>query len=110
MVYYDVKALFTSVPVDVSIFIVQRKLQQGLLLSPGPPCLQIITLLEFCINNTHFLLQGKYFEQVHGPAMSSHISALIVNLFMEEFEVKAISLAPIPAMDQQHHYNPTGRT
>ena len=55
---------------------------------------QIVTSLEFCIKNTYFLFQGKYYEQVHGAAMGSPISTLIANLFMEEFEVKALSSAP----------------
>ena len=35
-------------------------------------------------------------EQVQGPAMGSPISPLIVNLFMEEFEVKALNSCPHP--------------
>ena len=50
--------------------------------------------LEFCLKNTYFFFQGKYYKQVHGAAMGSPISALIANLFMEEFEVKAINCAP----------------
>ena len=30
-------------------------------------------------------VQGKYYEQVHGAAMGSPISLLVVNIFMEEF-------------------------
>ena len=37
-----------------------------------------------------------YYEQVHGAAMGSPISPLIANLFMEEFEVKALSTAQNP--------------
>ena len=57
---------------------------------------QIVTLLEFCLKNTYFLFQGKYYEQVHGAAMGSPISPLIANLFKEEFEVKAFITAPNP--------------
>ena len=52
---------------------------------------QITSLLEFCLTNTYFLFQGKYYEQVQGAAMGSPISPLIANIFMEEFEVKALS-------------------
>ena len=57
---------------------------------------QIISLQEYCLKNTYFLFQGKYYEQVHGAAMGSPISPLIANLFKEEFEVKAINSAPTP--------------
>ena len=55
---------------------------------------QIITPLEFCLKNTYFPFQGKYFEQVHGLPIGSTTSPLIANLFMEEFKVKVISSAP----------------
>ena len=54
---------------------------------------QIITLLEFCLKNTFFLFQGKYYEQVHGAAVGSPIRPLIANLFMEELKVKVLSSA-----------------
>ena len=97
MVSYDVKALFTSVPVDPAISIIQSKLQHDPLLShrTSMSIPQIITLPEFCLKNTYFLFQGKYFEQIHGAAMGSPKSPFSTNLFMEGFEVKTISSAPI---------------
>ena len=59
---------------------------------------QIIKLLEFCLKNTYFLFQGTYYEQVYGAAMGSPISPLIANMFMEEFEIKALSTAPHPLL------------
>ena len=95
---YDVKALFTSVSVDPSINIVKQRLTQDPTLPKRTQMSipQIVTLLEFCLKNTYFLFQGKYYEQVHGVAMGSPISTLIANLFMEEFEVKALSTTPHP--------------
>ena len=95
---YDVKVLFTSVPVDPAINIVKQRLTQD----PTLPQMtqmsipQIVTLLQFCFKNTYFLFQGKYYEQVHGAAMGSPISPLIDNLLMKEFEVKALQSAPHP--------------
>ena len=90
---FDAKALFTSVPVLPAIQIVKQRLQQDTTLpqrtSMSIP--QITSLLEFCLTNTYFLFQGKYYEQVQGAAMGSPISPLIANIFMEEFEVKALS-------------------
>ena len=57
---------------------------------------QIYTLLEFCLKNTYFLFQGKFYEQVQGAAIGSPITPLIANLFREEFEIKALSSCPHP--------------
>ena len=57
---------------------------------------QITSPLEFCPTHTYFLFQGKYYEQVQGAAMGSPISPLIANIFMEEFEVKALNSFPYP--------------
>ena len=95
---FDVEALFTSVPVQPAIQIVKQRLQQDNTLpqrtSMSIP--QITSLLEFCLTHTYFLFQGKYYEQVQGAAMGSPISPLIANIFMEEFEVKALSSIPHP--------------
>ena len=96
---YDVKALFTSVPVQPSIQIVKQRLQDSTLpqrTSMSIP--QITSLLEFCLTCTYFLFQGKFYEQIQGAAMGSPISPLIANIFMEEFEVQALNsfLHPLP--------------
>ena len=97
---FDVKALFTSVPVLPAIQIVKQRLQQDTTLpqrtSMSIP--QITSLLKFCLINTYFLFQGKYYEQVQGTAMGSPISPLIANIFMEEFEVNPLVAPPPPSL------------
>ena len=97
---FDVKALFTSVPVQPAIQIVKQRLQQDNTLPQrtSMSIQQITSLLEFCLSHTYFLFQGKYYEQVQCAAMGSPISPLIANIFMEEFEVKALSSSPTPSL------------
>ena len=57
---------------------------------------QITSFLEFCLTQTCFLFQGMYYQQTQGAAMGSPISPLIANIFMEEFEVKALQSSPNP--------------
>ena len=54
----------------------------------------ITCLLEFCLKSTYSTYQGKYYEQLEGAAMGSPISPIVANLYMENFEEKAISTAP----------------
>ena len=58
---FDVKALFTSVPVAPSIQIVKQRLQQDPTLPQrtNMSIPQITTLMEFCLTNTYFLFQGN---------------------------------------------------
>ena len=48
-------------------------------------------VLQFCLNNTYFLFQNKYFEQTKGAAMGSAVSPIVVNIYMEAFEDRAIN-------------------
>ena len=56
----------------------------------------IICLLEFCLKNTYFLFHGRYYEQVEGAAMGSPVSPIVANLYIEEFEIKALNKHHFP--------------
>ena len=47
--------------------------------------------LNFCLNNTYFIFQGKFYQQIFGVPMGSPISVTIANLVMEHIEIKAIN-------------------
>ena len=95
---YDVSALFTSVPIEAATKIIQRKLEldQQLHLRTNMKVEHITSLLEFCLKTTYFQFQGSFYEQINGAAMGSPISPIVANLFMEEFEVRAIETAKNP--------------
>ena len=98
MVSFDVKALFTSVPIQPAITIIKKllkedqSLQQRKIMSVN----NITCLLEFCLKSTYFTYQGKHYEQLEGAAMGSPIRPIVANLYMENFEQKAISTAAHP--------------
>ena len=98
MVSYDVTALFTSIPVDKAIEVVKDKLMKDhdlrkrCELSVG----QLLQLLTFCLNTTYFRYEGVFYKQKQGTAMGSSVSPVIANLYMEEFEQRAIASAPHP--------------
>ena len=51
----------------------------------------IINLLGFSLKNTYFVFQGRYYEKLEGAAMGSPMRPIVAYLYMEEFEVKALS-------------------
>ena len=65
IISYDVKALFTSVPIEPSIKIIKQHLENDKELHQRTSMsVQHITmLLEFCLRNTHFVFQGRFYEQ-----------------------------------------------
>ena len=73
---YDVTSLFTSVPIDLALNIIKdlwekdEKLNDRTVLSAQ----NIIELLRFCLHNTYFSFQNKFYEQVEGVAMGSPVS------------------------------------
>ena len=73
---YDVSALFTSIPIDPAIKTIKKHLEEDQDLSKrtGMTVDHIISLLEFCLRNTYFSFQGRYYEQTEGAAMGSPIS------------------------------------
>ena len=98
IISYDVKALFTSVPIKPAIKIIKQLLEDDK--EPqhrtSMTAQHIICLLEFCLNNTSFIFQGRYHEQTEGAAMGSPLSPIIAKLYMEAFEKEGISTAPDP--------------
>ena len=76
---YDVTSLFTSVPVEPALNIIKdllekdEKLNGRIVLSVQ----DIIKLLGFCLHNTYFSFQSKFYEQVEGAAMGSPVSPIV---------------------------------
>ena len=89
---YNVTALFTSVPIHPALNIIRDLLETDETLSNRCvlPAQSIIELLGFCLHNTYFSFQKKFYEQVEGTAMGSLVSPIVANLYMEHFEGEAL--------------------
>ena len=95
---YDVSALFTSIPIEPAIKIIEQQLKEDrdLHSRTNMKIYHIISLLRFCLSNSYFSFQGRFYQQTHGAAMGSPISPVVANLFMEDLEVQAIRTSPTP--------------
>ena len=56
----------------------------------------IMDLLESSLRSTYFTHRGKFYEQVEWASMGSPISPIVANLYMENFEMKALQSSPNP--------------
>ena len=95
---YDVSALFTSIPIEPAINIIEKHLKEDTDLHnrTNMKLQHIISLLIFCLNNSYFSFQGRFYKQTEGAAMGSPICPIVANLFMEDLEVQAIKISSTP--------------
>ena len=108
IVSFDVHAIFTSIPVPVTLEVINRKLTthisqeelQAFLEHSHSICKdKIIALLELVVNNCVFKFQHKFYKQLQGAAMGSPVSPVIANIYMEYFEDLALG----PQCPSQQH-------
>ena len=95
---YDVTSPFTSVPIDPALNIIKDLLEKDEKLNDRTvlSVQNIIDLLGFCLHNTYFSFQNKFYEQVEGAPVGSPVSPIVANLYMECFERKGLSSAINP--------------
>ena len=95
---YDVTSLFTSGPIDPALNVIKDLLEKDEKLNDRTvlSVQNIIELLGFCLHNTYFSFQNKFYEQVEGAPMGSPVSPVVANLYMECFKRKVLSSANNP--------------
>ena len=62
---------------------------------PALPRVVLRKLLEFATKKSHFLFDGKYYDQIDGVAMGSPLGSVLANIFMCDFEEKWLTNAKI---------------
>ena len=86
MVSFDVKALFTSVPIEPAINTIKKLLEDDTEHKRTSLSVKnIIRLMEYCLTSTYFIFQGRFYQQQEGAAMGSPLSPIVANLYMEQF-------------------------
>jgi hypothetical protein len=85
MCSFDVSSLFTNVPLDETVNICLNKLY-SLSDPPKLPRSILQKLLEFATKKSHFLFDGRYYDQIDGVAMGSPLGPVLANIFMCHFE------------------------
>lgn len=85
MVSFDVKSLFTNVPVDDLLMMLSEILDNYNLPVASPV---IIELIKLCTKDCKFSFDGNFYSQQFGLPMGNVLSATLSNIYMEFFETK----------------------
>ena len=96
LVSFDVSALFTSIPVNQALdvinqLIIQHQTNMDFKYKVGKAWYEvadyldredIMVLLKVVLNNCVFSFQGKFYKQLHGAAMGSPCSPVVANIYV----------------------------
>ena len=86
MCSFDIKSLFTNVPIDTTINICINELYNSNLNPPMFPKEVCQSLLYMAVKNVEFRFNNYIYRQVDGVAMSSHLGPVLANIFVGYFE------------------------
>ena len=81
----DIKSLFTNIPVEKAITLLDNKLSE-LNINFSIPKSNIIELIRLCTQQNFFSFNNKYYKQKFGLPMGSPLSGVIACLFLEFLE------------------------
>ena len=98
MVSFDIKALFTNVPIEEALAAIHHRLQEDESLEDRTALSadQVSHLLELCLKNNYFVYDGQYYKQKEGAAMGSPVSPIVANIYMKMFEDLALQRTQVP--------------
>ena len=90
MVSFDVKSLFTSVPLDYTIDIIIKRIIEDHEITTIFTKSEMKKLLTLCTKNVHFSFNNEIYIQLDGVAMGSPLGPVIANIFMVELETTLV--------------------
>ena len=86
----DVVSLYTSVPQDEAIEVLNDRLQESPLRIPFNAA-QVSSLLTVILRNVYFQYNDKVYRQISGLPMGNNISAILAILYMDRLERQVIT-------------------
>ena len=89
LVSFDVKSLFTSIPLQLALHCTETAIQQSTVKLPLPTE-DIMDLLNIRLTSTYFQYNGKHYKQLHGTAMGSPVSVVVTEIVMQHVEERAL--------------------
>ena len=90
LVSFDVKSLFTNVPLDQTIEIILNIVYKKNEISTDMTKSEMKELLNLCTKSVHFTFDGNIYVQNDGVAMGSPSGPVLANIFLVELERSVI--------------------
>ena len=91
MVSFDVRSLFTNVPLLKTIDICMDRLYRGNAdITPHMPEDVLRRLIKLCVCDNTFVFNNKVYQQIDGVAMGSSLGPVLANIWMAHLEEKFI--------------------
>ena len=85
LVSFDVRSLFTCVPVNDVLEYLAMELNKYVFSIPTP---FIISLIRLCVVDTCFVFNDNFYRQKFGMQMGSCLSPVLSNIYMEFYEAR----------------------
>ena len=96
---FDVVSLFTNVPIDLALSVVEKRLDDVDVSDRTPLSKEVlVSLLRLCLSSTTFYYNGTVYQQIFGTAIGSPVSVVVANIVMEHIEDLALSTSPVPTV------------
>ena len=86
MISFDVKSLFTNVPLDKTIDYILKKVYDEKKIQTNIPKTVLKELLYLCTKQLHFTFNNSIYIQCDSVAMDSLLGPLLANIFMSSLE------------------------
>ena len=105
MVSFDVTSLYTTIPIDQALLIIEDLLQHDDKLADRTPLTpnQILDLLSILLRTTYFKFNDQFYQQTDGAAMGGPTSAIVSEIYMQALEMTAITTADHPPKIWERH-------
>ena len=91
MVSFDVKSLFTNVPLEKTIDITLEKIYDRKEINRQITRPEMKELLTLCTKNVYFMFDNQVYQQNDGVAMGSPLGPVHAGIFMVDLETRIVS-------------------
>ena len=91
MISFDVKNLFTNIPLNKTIKIILRNVYQERILNTSIPQKEMEKLIYLCTKRVDFSYSGKIYIQLDGVAIGSPLGPALASIFLTKLEIAMIA-------------------